>query len=143
MNIQMSINYAVRIINYLNKQEGNLRTGLEISKSISMPYRRFSMIASQLSKGGLISSVRGKSGGHYLAKPIDQIRLVDIYLAVQNDMQTNRCFQKNQHCTLEKIGLCHKMGIICSLQVSLFAHLKQEANDEVAEYLDQRRVRKT
>jgi len=125
MNIQMSINYAVRIINYLNKQNGSLKTGIEISKSIAMPYRRFSMIASQLSKKGIIRSVRGKSGGHYLAKPIDQINLGDIYLALQGDIQTNRCFQKNQQCTIEKIGACHKLGIICSLQASLATNIPQ------------------
>ena len=144
MNIQMSVNYAVKIINYLHQQEGTLKTGVEISKSISMPYRRFTMIASQLSKSGLIDSVRGKSGGHYLAKPIDQINLIDIFFALQGDVQTNHCFQKNQHCTIEKLKKCDEMGIICSLQVSLSAHIQREAtsklwgNDEATKQLERR-----
>ena len=144
MNIQMSINYAIRIINYLHKQEGTLKTGVEISKSVSMPYRRFNMVASQLSKKGIIKSVRGKSGGRYLAKPIDQINIVSIYLALQNDMQTNRCFQKQQHCTVENIGSCHKLGTICSLRASLIGNMPQEIKEELLgsnnaeEYLKQR-----
>jgi len=121
VNIQLSIDYAIKVLQYLQENKEHTHTGHEISKATGISYHRFVLVASQLKKHGLLDSVRGKGGGHFLAKPIEEISLLNIYMAVQEDVQTNRCFNKKRHCTINDIGSCHKRGFICSLQTSLFA----------------------
>ena len=121
MNIQLSINYAIEILQYLHDHDRNPHMGRDISKATGISYQRFVLIASQLKKHGLLDSVRGKSGGHLLGRPVDEISLLDIYMAIQEDMQINRCFNKKRHCTINDISTCHRRGSICNLQVSIFA----------------------
>ena len=127
MNIQLSINYAIEILHYLHEHEGRPQMGRVISKVTGISYQRFVLIASQLKKHGLLDSIRGKAGGHFLAKPVDEISLLDIYMAVQEDMQINRCFNKKRHCTIGDISSCHRRGSICNLQVSLFAEKSRQS----------------
>jgi len=127
MNIQLSINYAIEILHYLHENEGRPHMGRVISKATGISYQRFVLIASQLKKHGLLDSIRGKTGGHFLARPVDEISLMDIYMAVQEDMQINRCFNKKRHCTISDISTCHRRGSICNLQLSIFAEKSRQS----------------
>ena len=125
MNIQLSINYATKIIQYLHENKGGAHTGRVISKEAGIPYKRFLLIASALTKNGLLGSIRGRAGGHFLAQPIEAIGLFDIFMALQGDMQISRCFNKDRLCTIDTIDSCCRNGFICTLQSCIFAEKQQ------------------
>lgn len=58
-------------------------------QEISLSY--LEQLFGKLRKGGLVRSVRGPGGGYLLARPMSQIRVSDIILAVDEPIQTTRC----------------------------------------------------
>ncbi len=58
-------------------------------QEISLSY--LEQLFAKLRRGGIVRSVRGPGGGYRLAAPMDQIRIADIILAVDEPIKTTRC----------------------------------------------------
>jgi len=58
-------------------------------QEISLSY--LEQLFAKLRKGGLVKSVRGPGGGYLLAHPIEQTRISDIILAVDEPIHAVRC----------------------------------------------------
>lgn len=58
-------------------------------QEISLSY--LEQLFGKLRKGGLVKSVRGPGGGYLLARAMNQTRVSDIILAVDEPIQTTRC----------------------------------------------------
>ena len=58
-------------------------------QDISLSY--LEQLFAQLRRGGIVRSVRGPGGGYRLVNPMDQIRIADIILAVDEPIKTTRC----------------------------------------------------
>lgn len=58
-------------------------------QEISLSY--LEQLFGRLRKGGLVKSVRGPGGGYLLSRPMTQMRVSDIILAVDEPIQTTRC----------------------------------------------------
>lgn len=73
--------------------EGQTRTvtlaGIAARQEISLSY--LEQLFAKLRRSGIVSSVRGPGGGYRLSNPIDQIRIADIILAVDEPIKTTRC----------------------------------------------------
>ena len=99
MQVQISTDYAIRILQYLHKHKEDLPTAMTISQSIGITYPFFIKIANQLKQKGLLSAVQGRNGGYRLARPAHQISVYDVFLSIEGDLQINRCLQADQHCS--------------------------------------------
>ena len=101
--------YALRILRNLNEKEP---TG--VSSIVSKEYMTISIaykVARKLEKGGLISSVRGQSGGYLLSRPLSEITFFDIYSVTDPDAFITECLRPNYKCPLnsnEKLCGMHK-----------------------------------
>jgi Rrf2 family iron-sulfur cluster assembly transcriptional regulator len=58
-------------------------------QEISLSY--LEQLFAKLRKSGLVRSVRGPGGGYLLAHPMDQMRVSDIILAVDEPIRATRC----------------------------------------------------
>src|SRR5256885_1141369 len=58
-------------------------------QEISWPY--LEQLFAKLRKGGLVKSVRGPGGGYLLAYPLEESRISDIILAVDEPIRATRC----------------------------------------------------
>ncbi len=58
-------------------------------QEISLSY--LEQLFAKLRKGGLVKSVRGPGGGYLLAHPMDESRVSDIILAVDEPIRATRC----------------------------------------------------
>ena len=58
-------------------------------QDISLSY--LEQLFAKLRRGGIVCSIRGPGGGYRLANPMDQIRISDIILAVDEPIRTTRC----------------------------------------------------
>lgn len=58
-------------------------------QSISISY--LEQLFSKMRKKGLVSSIRGASGGYTIAKPLDSISVLDIIDAVDESVDATRC----------------------------------------------------
>ncbi|MCB2081583.1 MAG: Rrf2 family transcriptional regulator [Hyphomicrobiales bacterium] len=58
-------------------------------QDITVPY--LEQIFAQLRRSGLVKSVRGPGGGYLLVRPVDETRVSDIVLAVDEPIKMTRC----------------------------------------------------
>lgn len=56
-----------------------------------IPLAYLEQIFARLKKGGLVDSVRGPGGGYVLAKPAQDIPIVDVILAADESIEMTRC----------------------------------------------------
>jgi Rrf2 family protein len=74
---------AVHALTAIATQEGNPVTSEELARSINTSAPVVRSLLSRLSEAGLTASQLGAGGGALLARPAKQIRLLDVYLAVE------------------------------------------------------------
>lgn len=59
-------------------------------------------------RAGVLKSIRGVSGGYYLAKPADQIRIGDVLRATEGSCMPVACVDDEGKCDLA--GSCEARG---------------------------------
>ena len=98
MQVQISTDYAIRILQYLHKHRDDLPTAMTISQAVGITYPFFIKIANQLKQRGLLSAVQGRNGGYRLGRPAHEISVYDVFHSIEGDLQINRCLKEDKHC---------------------------------------------
>ena len=106
MRLQVSTDYAIRILHFLHANQEGLSTAMTISQSIGITYPFFIKIANQLKKKGLLNAVQGRNGGYCLARPGEEISLYDVFWSIEGDLILNRCLQDDKFCSRVKPENC-------------------------------------
>lgn len=92
--------YAIQSVIYLaQKKEGQMTTIKEISSHLNIPFHFLGKIFQKLSRKGLLHSMKGVSGGFWLAKPAQEIVLMDIIIAVDGPDVMNLCVLGYKECS--------------------------------------------
>ncbi len=94
--------YALRAVVYLASQEGRARTTQEIAQATRVPTGYLSKVMQSLGRKQLVQSQRGLHGGFTLARPADELTVLDILEAVDP-------IQRIRHCPLNikgHVNLC-------------------------------------
>ncbi len=92
LNFTRKIDYALVAMMHLGMQPaGQATSAREIASQYNMPLPLLMNILKDLCSGGLIDSTRGARGGYRLAKPADQIRLVDVMEAAEGPVRLTEC----------------------------------------------------
>jgi Rrf2 family nitric oxide-sensitive transcriptional repressor len=83
--------YALRAVVYLASQEGKPRTTQEIAQATRVPTGYLSKVMQSLGRKGLVQSQRGLHGGFTLARPADELTVLDILEAVDPIRRIRHC----------------------------------------------------
>ena len=119
--------YAVRVFRTLaNNELLNVKKICEM-ESIPQPYAY--KILKKLEKASILKSYYGARGGYILARPVDEISLLDIYTAIEGEMCLNDCKQHGYKCPNNTDG-----------RVCLFHYELDTITAEIAELLSRRKV---
>lgn len=78
---------------------GSPRTGAAISKTQQVSEKFLSRIVTELRDAGVLRSVRGNVGGFRLAKPPDDITLLEVVEAVQGPVMILDCLSAGGRCS--------------------------------------------
>lgn len=70
-------------------------TAREISESCNIPRQLVAKVLQNLAKSEIAFSTKGMNGGFSLAKKPDEIALIDIIRAVENDFSLTNCMNDN------------------------------------------------
>ena len=62
-----------------------------VSRKVKQPKEFVSKVLQILTKSGIVGSHKGKNGGFFLAKPANEIRLIEIVLAIDGNEIFNNC----------------------------------------------------
>lgn len=83
-----------------SKGEGREMSVREIAELQGVPYDYLGKIFTRLSKGGLVVSSEGKGGGFSLARPADQISVLDIVEAIDGEKSIFDCKEIRQRLAI-------------------------------------------
>ena len=120
MRIQVSTDYAIRILQYLHENKGGLHTATYIAEDIGITYPFFIKIANTLKKKGFLHSVRGRNGGYRLSRSAHEISVYDVFLAIEGKLQINSCLNgANDPCTSGSEERCKFRSFLSHLQDNL------------------------
>lgn len=99
MQITRQADYAVRAMVYLAQLGPDCRAATsQIAKEKQIPPSFLAKIVSQLSVAGLLQTSRGARGGVSLAKPPQEISLLDVVEAIDGPILLNECVGDASAC---------------------------------------------
>jgi len=100
MKLNITSQYAIRVVTYLASNNNQLSSSKKISEELEIPYKSLSRIITQLVNKSIVVSSRGRDGGIKLQKELKDIKVNDIMEAVNESLH-------NEECILG-IGACNK-----------------------------------
>ncbi len=125
--------YAIRAVLFLaQRAEGSTKIGVkDLAEGLNAPKHFLAKILQQLSKHGLVSSVKGPNGGFYMSEKNLEGSLHDIILCIDGPdffsgcvMGLPNCSDKNP-CPLHVQAFAYRQGMNYQLK---FQTLKELAN---------------
>ena len=124
MQITRQADYAVRAVLYLAKLGPEQRAATsQIAQEQRIPPSFLAKIVSQLSVAGLLQTSRGARGGVSLARPPEQISLLEVVEAIDGPIYLNECVaDSGGACTFSED--CPMRPVWCDVQVELISRLK-------------------
>jgi len=100
-NISEAASIGIHSMVLIAKSEERLNVS-RISEIMNFSKHHVAKIMQRMSKAGMVSSVRGPSGGFVLAKSPADITLLDIYEAIEGKIVETECPLGYEHCPFNK-----------------------------------------
>jgi len=123
MQITRQADYALRAMLYLAKMDPTQRSATsQIAENQQIPPSFLAKIISQLSIAGLIHTSRGARGGVSLARPIEEVSLLDVVEAIDGPISLNECTHNQDSCPFGEECPIHPVW--CEAQKELVDKLK-------------------
>ncbi len=123
MQITRQADYALRAMYYLAKLDLNQRAATShIAQEQRIPPSFLAKIISQLSIAGLIHTSRGARGGVSLARPPEDISILEVVEAIDGPIMLNECTASIEACPFGEE--CPIRPLWCETQNELVDRLK-------------------
>jgi FeS assembly SUF system regulator len=95
--------YGTVILACLARADGKTLTASDVATATTIAQPTVSKVLKALSRGGLLESYRGVSGGYALARAADEITAADIIDALEGPIAITECAQHESHCKLQSV----------------------------------------
>lgn len=123
MQITRQADYALRAMYYLAKIDPTQRAATsQIAEDQRIPPSFLAKIISQLSIAGLIHTSRGARGGVSLARPPENISILEVVEAIDGPIMLNECTHSTEVCPFGEE--CPIRPIWCEAQDVLVERLR-------------------
>lgn len=115
MQLNITTDYAIRIIVYLSSKKGII-SSKELSIKLKIPQHYILKITKRLEKSGIINIYVGKNGGFSMVKKSNEISLADIIKIMEGTTKINRCLEEDKYCSCCASDYCEVRNFYCILQ---------------------------
>lgn len=92
MRLTAYTDYTLRVLMYLGLKGSGRATIQEISECYGISRNHLMKIVQDLSHEGLVTTVRGKSGGLHLGRPPEEICIGEVVRTTEPDFRLVECF---------------------------------------------------
>lgn len=131
MQITRQADYALRAVLYLARSDPQTRVATaEIAREEHIPATFLAKIVSQLSAIGVLQAMRGARGGVRLAKPPNEITLLEIVEAIDGPITLNECVTNTEACSMTES--CPLRPVWCDAHALLVDKLRQTTFDQLS-----------
>ncbi len=104
--------YAVRAVLHLARHgQGGLCTKREIAEGMAIPDAFLPQILAELVTAGIVRSRLGRGGGYALARPGEQVSLLDVIEAVDGEIGVDACVLRGGPCRWEDQCAVHRFWV--------------------------------
>ena len=123
MHITQESDYAIRIILCLAQHQCRM-DARTISEEMKVSLRFALKILGKLVSSNIAVSYKGNRGGYELARPSNEITLLDVIQAVEGSYMLSRC--------LDECGVCNRKAAgVCAFR-PVFQRISDQVNQELA-----------
>lgn len=123
MQITRQADYALRAVMYLAQMNSHQRAATsQIAEEQHIPPSFLAKIISQLSIAGLIHTSRGARGGVTLARPAEEISILEVVEAIDGPIALNECTHSPDACPFGED--CPMKPLWCDTQAELVRRLE-------------------
>lgn len=120
MRLNQATDYAFRAILYLSGlPRGQVVEAKLIAEEERIPMRFLLKIFRLLTKSGIVESYRGINGGYALARPPEEITMLDVIEAIEGPIRINRCLISPGECNKGASPTCPVHEALYSVQQTL------------------------
>jgi len=102
MFLTKECDYGIRIIRAL--ADGEKRTAEEICAAENIPGQFAYKILKKMERGSFLQSSRGRDGGYWLVKTLDEITILDIVTTIDEYLFLNECLRDDRSCSRNTAG---------------------------------------
>lgn len=89
--------YTFKIVIYVSQDPDKLFSAHHIHESLNIPYKYLTMLMTKLAKAHILKVHRGRNGGFTLSRKLDEISLIDILDAIEENNCSN-CALGDKEC---------------------------------------------
>jgi Rrf2 family protein len=115
--------YGIRMLLALAERPGELLTAAELGDRSGVPAGNIPGVVSALARAGLVASTRGRSGGCKLARPPEQISILEVVDSLGGPLTTPNCIldSRRRHdgdgpfCAVHAVWLAGRDAAVDSL----------------------------
>jgi len=128
MQITRQADYAIRAIMHLAQLGPDEKASTsQIAEEKDIPLSFLAKIIAQLSVAGLLQTMRGARGGVTLARPPQEINLLEVVEAIDGPIMLNECVNDSYECSQHG---CPMRPIWQDTQADLVNRLKSSTFDQ-------------
>lgn len=120
LKISEAANLAIHAVTYIASNNDHKVSTKELASFHNVSEAHLSKVLQRLVKSGFLKSVRGPKGGFVIAKPFNEIKLLDIYEVFEGIFTSTNCLFETP---------------VCGRKTCVFGDLFQELNIKVINYL--------
>ncbi|MGB9757704.1 MAG: RrF2 family transcriptional regulator [Candidatus Bipolaricaulaceae bacterium] len=119
---------ALHAMVLLAEAEGPLSVA-EIARRLRASGAHVAKVMGILARANLVEAKRGPAGGYFLARPAEEIRLLEIYEVFEGELRRDRCVFASPVCISEK---CVFGGLLEEVRKAVHAYLANTTLADVA-----------
>ncbi len=98
LNISEAANLGLHAGMMLARSRGKPVPARTMAETLGVSYHHLAKVLNRLEKAGLARSLRGPGGGYTLARKASQVRLMDVYEAMDGPFPTQACLFGHPAC---------------------------------------------
>lgn len=108
MIFNASATYALRALSLLAADSEQVVLGRDLAKEVEVPAHYLSKILASLARAGVLMASRGSRGGYRLARPAEEIRLIEVVEPFEGKRVRPGCLlQPDQPCSEDTACSAH------------------------------------
>lgn len=128
MRITKRTNIAVRLLMYCTANPGGLVTKAQIAKCCNASENHLAQVIHQLAQLGFIHTQRGRNGGLELARDASDIKIGDVFRALEAPVPMTECFADVDN-TCPLVEACRLRDALVAASEAFYAKLDEVSLD--------------
>lgn len=124
MRITKRTNLAMRVLMYCAANTERLVTKSEIARCCNTSENHLAQVINQLGQLGYLHTQRGRNGGMMLGRPMADIRIGDVFRALESQVPIAECFADVDN-TCPLVEACRLKIAVADAAEAFYAHLDE------------------